>query len=268
MGSASRLSLSWDNQEARKSITGAQLWQYLHALAAGSLPAPSSFPGAPPVDWSTQMVACPLCQRRPAKRACPALGRDICPVCCATKRIVEIQCPDDCRYLGRAQQHPAAAVKRQQDLDLATLMSTMGRLTEVQLQLFFLLSGVLVRHTPEGFSSLSDADVAEAAGTLASTLETASRGVIYEHAPSSAAAAAVRRELKALLDEVGRGGGSRFERDAAEVLRGIERGARHDAPGIGTDPAGWMTILSRVMREAPGVRTPRPASPLIVPPGR
>ena len=32
--------------------------------------------------------------------------------------------------------------------------------------------------------------------------------------------------------EVGRqGGGPRFEREAAEVLRGIERGARHEAAG-------------------------------------
>jgi hypothetical protein len=186
-------------------------------------------------------------------------------VCCATKRIVEIHCPDDCRYLGNARQHPAAAVKRQKDHDLAILLSTMGRLSEFQLQLFFLLSSVLVRHTPDGFSALADADVAEAAGSLASTLETASRGLIYEHSPSSAAAAGLGRELKALLDEVGRGGGSRFERDAAEVLRGIERGARHGTPDIGDDRAAYLAIVTRVLREAPAAAPARASSPIIVP---
>ena len=182
------------------------------------------------------MTTCPLCRRRSAKRACPAKQQDICAVCCATKRLIEIQCPADCRYLGRAQSHPAASVKRQQDQDIAALLSTMGRLSERQLQLLFLLVSVLVRHKPDGFSTLSDADIAEAAGAMAATMETASRGVIYEQTPASPAAAGLGRELKALLDEVGRGGGSRFEREAAEVLRGIERGARHDTPAIGERP--------------------------------
>ena len=84
-------------------------------------------------------MACPLCEKRPTKRACPALGREICATCCATKRIVEISCPDNCRYLESAQKHPAAVVKRQVDRDVTALMATMGRLSEQQLQLFFLL---------------------------------------------------------------------------------------------------------------------------------
>ncbi|HYT73137.1 MAG TPA: hypothetical protein VEL79_00190, partial [Vicinamibacterales bacterium] len=58
---------------------------------------------------------CVLCSARAAKRACPALGREICPSCCATKRLVEIACPPDCGYLSAARAHPAAVVQRQQD---------------------------------------------------------------------------------------------------------------------------------------------------------
>ena len=148
---------------------------------------------------------------------------------------------------------------------MAALLSTMGRLTERQLQLFFLLATVLVRHKPDGFSPPADADVAEAAGALAATLETASRGVIYEQQPASPAAAALGRDLKALLDEVGRGGGSRFEREAAEVLRGIERGARHDTPAIGDGASAYLAIIGRVVHDASS-QPPRPtAPPLIVP---
>ncbi|MCK7478268.1 MAG: hypothetical protein M0C28_13315 [Candidatus Moduliflexus flocculans] len=36
---------------------------------------------------------CPLCRQRAARRRCPALDRDICAVCCGTKRLAEIRLP-------------------------------------------------------------------------------------------------------------------------------------------------------------------------------
>ena len=92
-------------------------------------------------------MSCPLCRRRPAKRACPALAQTICPTCCATKRLVEIRCPADCVYLAGALRHPAAVVRKQQEQDLTVLIGSMGqRLSEVQLRLFFLLGSVVVRY--------------------------------------------------------------------------------------------------------------------------
>lgn len=46
------------------------------------------------------MAACVSCGQRKGKRSCPALGGLICPKCCGTKRVVEIHCPPDCRYLS------------------------------------------------------------------------------------------------------------------------------------------------------------------------
>jgi hypothetical protein len=194
---------------------------------------------------------CPRCRRQKAKRACPALGQDICTVCCGTKRIVEIACPPTCGYLQTAQRHPPAVVKRQQELDLMALMTALGRVSEPQLQLFFFLQEVIARFKPEGFTRLLDTDVAEATGALAATLETAGRGVLYEHRATSVVADALRRDLKALVDQVGRGGGSRFEREAGEVLRGIERGARHDTPGIGSGPQDYLALVARVLQDTP-----------------
>src|SRR5262245_60102046 len=85
------------------------------------------------------LMRCPLCQKRPSKRACPALRHEICPVCCATKRQIEIACPSDCVFLETAHRHPASVVRRQIDQDLGTLMATLGALSERQLQLFFIL---------------------------------------------------------------------------------------------------------------------------------
>jgi len=44
-------------------------------------------------------MACPICQKRNAKRFCPARGDEICSVCCGTEREVTIDCPSDCPYL-------------------------------------------------------------------------------------------------------------------------------------------------------------------------
>jgi len=46
------------------------------------------------------VATCPSCDARKGKRSCPALGGLICPRCCGTKRILEIRCPPDCRYLS------------------------------------------------------------------------------------------------------------------------------------------------------------------------
>jgi hypothetical protein len=51
------------------------------------------------------MAKCPACQTRKGKRKCPALEDLICSVCCGTKREKEIQCPPDCKFLGKSKQH-------------------------------------------------------------------------------------------------------------------------------------------------------------------
>lgn len=45
-------------------------------------------------------MKCVKCGRQKGKRACPALGGDICSACCGTHRLKEISCPADCQYLG------------------------------------------------------------------------------------------------------------------------------------------------------------------------
>jgi hypothetical protein len=211
-------------------------------------------------------VTCSLCSRRPAKRACPALGRDICPTCCATKRLNEIRCPADCVYLDAAQKHPAAVVRRQQEHDISVVIGALGqRPTEMQLQLFFLLGSLIRGHRPEGLATLGDADVADAAAAMAATLEAAGRGVIAELAAGNAVSEGLRRKIDGFLAEVGKGGGSRFGRDAAEVLRAIERGARHEAPGVGTEVNAYLSLLGRILPPAPEQAAAKPASSLIIP---
>lgn len=193
--------------------------------------------------------------------------------------MVEIACPDDCRYLEAAQRHPAAVIRKQIDRDVTLLMSTLGRVSEQQLQLFFLLQSVVLSYKPEGLARVNDADVALATGALAASLETASRGVIFEEATASVVAEGLRRALKPVIEEVTKNGGSRAEREVAIVLRGMERGAKHEGlappPQAGQDNAAdssYLDLVTRVFQQSPlrprreGDPGPDPSKPLIVMP--
>lgn len=171
-------------------------------------------------------VLCPLCGTRKARRGCPAVGQQICAVCCGTKRLVQIRCPSDCTWLASAREHPPAVVVRQQQRDIGTLVQSMRDFSERQSQLFFLVNSFVVNYEPPEFQPLLDEDVVEAADALAATYETASRGVIYDHRPASLPAERLCTALKPLLAEAGKGGGSAFERDVAVVLRRIAEAAR------------------------------------------
>jgi hypothetical protein len=61
---------------------------------------------------------------------------------------------------------------------------------------------------------------------MAATLETASRGVIYEHAPQSPAAKSLVEGMKTLLAQMRERGTTVYDGEAAMALRAIERGAR------------------------------------------
>jgi len=208
-------------------------------------------------------VTCRLCQKRPTKRACPALREDICAVCCATKRLVEISCPEDCRYLEAAQRHPAAVIRKQIDQDLGLLMTTVGRLSEQQLQLFFLLQSMVLSYKPEGIVRLTDTDVAQATGALAAALETSSKGLIFEEAAASVPAEGLRKAMKPMIDDIIKGSGSRAEREVALVLRGMERGAKHEGGLIAEGEIAYLELVGRVFQQKPQSPKP-PQTPLIV----
>lgn len=213
-------------------------------------------------------MLCPSCGRAKARRACPALGQSICAVCCGTKRRVEIRCPADCGYLTAAREHPAAVVRRRQEHDVARLLPTIRDLTERQYQVFFLFQSAIAQHRPDGFARLADADVAEAAAAFASTLETAARGVIYEHAPASRPAQSLVAALETMLAQVREQGGTVYDREAAIALRAIEQGARTVRTAAEGDTA-YLELMARLLQadgaaEPPRAQTPPPSS-LILP---
>ena len=213
-------------------------------------------------------MLCPVCGHRKGRRDCPALARTICPVCCGTKRLVEIQCPSDCGYLTSAREHPAAVVRRQQARDVARVLPTIRHLTERHHQLFFLFHALIARHRPQGFARVVDSDVAQAAAALAATFETASRGVIYEHTAQSPVADALMAEVRTMLAQMREQGAKVYDGEVTIVLRAIEQGARTTRlPGEGE--AVYVELMGRllqVQRQAdPAPAGAKPAGALIIP---
>ena len=177
--------------------------------------------------------------------------------------------PSTCAYLAAAREHPAAVVRRRQERDVARLLPTIRHLTERQYQLFFLFQSVIARHRPEGLARLVDADVAEAAAAVAATLETAARGVIYEHTPQSHPAQSLASgDEGPARRRFAEQGAKVYDGEAAIALRAIEQGARTRAR-----PARERRRVSRARAAAAAGRTraeptaaePPPRASLILP---
>jgi hypothetical protein len=180
--------------------------------------------------------------------------REICAVCCGTKRLTEIACPPDCPYLATARTHPPAVVTRQQERDMAFLLPRISDLTEMQYRLFLYLQAHVLQQAKGAIPAPHDADVADAAATVAATLETAGKGIIYQHQAQSLPAQRLASEIGRAVAELSqRAGaqGSRVERDAAVALRRLERAAREAAawiPDEASPVTSWFALAGRMMR--------------------
>lgn len=203
-----------------------------------------------------EQLKCPSCRQRKPKRMCPALGAMICTVCCATKRQVEIACPADCVYLASARSNPPAVVQRRQERDVSFVLPIVAELTETQYRLLLLFQSTVASHAPRAVPALRDEDVAEAAAAAAATLETARKGIIYEHQAVSVPAQRLTAELGKVVADLSAQAGShqaRLERDAAAALRRVEQGARTAATALaGDEPPVYVNLLLRMLKAPAG----------------
>lgn len=133
------------------------------------------------------------------------------------------------------------------------LLPRISELTETQYQLFMFAQAIVVRHAKSVIPSPVDTDVAEGVASVAATLETAGKGIIYEHRAASIPAQRIATEISAAIGDLTKRAGSdgaRLERDAVRALRALEHTAR-DARQEMTDPVrpevSWVTFASRIM---------------------
>ncbi len=196
---------------------------------------------------------CPLCNKRRARRVCPALNQDICAICCGTKRITEIDCPKNCTYLQSANAHPPAIVQRQQQRDLRFLLPVFRGLTERQHQILFLLQTFLVTGN-HNVQSIDDGDIEEAARALANTYETADRGIVYDHSATGVNAQRLAIEFKNMLQSKQSEGLRLSDRDLAAAFRRLEAAAKDAEKALADDrnDRAYLELLKRMLKESLG----------------
>ncbi len=210
------------------------------------------------------MAACPLCRQRKGKRACPAKGELICAQCCGTKRRVEIDCPDDCTWLG-AHAGTWEGRETERTRDLRRLAPWLERLSDLQARLFFLsLVGLTALRARR--RDLGDALLLEAVAALRKTVETREKGILYEHPADDLRAQGLVRELSSLFEAKDEEGAAHAPADAdlLATLRALE-GALLDVTRGGAGPTAFLDTAARLAGRLAAATRPA-ARPLIVEP--
>ncbi|HLH04000.1 MAG TPA: hypothetical protein VKX25_14625 [Bryobacteraceae bacterium] len=144
-------------------------------------------------------ILCKICGKRRARRACPAVQGDICPICCGTEREVSLSCPLECEYLQEAHRHEKPVAVAEDEIaypDVEVSEAFVRRHEELVLFCVYALLQAAVRT-----SGAVDSDVLAALEALIQTYRTAESGLIYESRPDNLVALGVQRSFNTSLEE-------------------------------------------------------------------
>ena len=135
------------------------------------------------------MPSCPRCNKRAAKRVCPALRTKICAVCCARERMIELACPESCSYLKDARSEVAEREMKLRTKDEVFAKVAHG-ITPRLVPLLLLIESVIVNShrgiDGTAMTDLKDVEILEAIENVIKNVETERSGIIFEHPSASA----------------------------------------------------------------------------------
>jgi hypothetical protein len=151
-------------------------------------------------------MKCPVCDQKKAKRPCPAKSGFICAQCCGEKRVLEINCPEDCAFLktGREREVQDYA-KRYRILDRNSIEKNRQLYNEHQ-DAIARIEYSLARERLSD-RSLRDKDVVDAISILMETYKTEDKGVLYEKTSEDLRIEALRRTLRTTVEALRNPGG-------------------------------------------------------------
>jgi hypothetical protein len=145
-------------------------------------------------------LVCPICNKRKAKRLCPARAESICSICCGTEREVTIDCPSDCVHLAASRQYDMARL----EIDWAKVPFPESkfdrRFAETHAPLLFYLDYAVCKFAAE-HRAVVDSDILAAMQTLAEAYRTQASGLIYEKPLDYTLQRALFENLKAAITE-------------------------------------------------------------------
>src|SRR5947209_14463889 len=164
-----------------------------------------------------EAVLCKICNTRRPKRACPAVGGDICPVCCGREREVSLTCPLDCEYLQEGHRREKTVAVAEAELSNPDIQVTEEFVAmHEELVLFSVYS--LLQATLRTAGAI-DTDVLDALSALIQTHRTLESGLVYESYSPNLVAASIQRSFSASLADYQK---LRQEREALSPVRNSE----------------------------------------------
>lgn len=146
-------------------------------------------------------MSCPICEKRPSKRFCPAKGEKICAICCGAGREVTVDCPPDCGYLHAAHRYETEHRK--------PLSSDDFPYKEVEFPVEFVyerwpviagIAATILRFQGE-YRKTNDGAVQHALAALAETYRTLGSGILYERPPDAPLARNLYAHISDFLNE-------------------------------------------------------------------
>jgi hypothetical protein len=146
-------------------------------------------------------IPCKLCEKKRARRHCPGVGGEICPVCCGTERENSIDCPFDCEYLREARQFERPAVLSESDIPNQDIRVSEQFIREHEPQVTWLTIALTRAMEKE---KAVDLDAREALDALVRTYRTLESGLIYETRPQNLYAAAIQQALQQAIEALGK----------------------------------------------------------------
>ncbi len=146
-------------------------------------------------------MKCPLCQTRKAKRHCPAKSAQICAVCCATQREIEIDCPIDCPHLREgynyAEERGVLDQRAKEHLD----EKQFDRSFLVANEFFLMELWGKIWDCYQAHPQIHDSDILEALEALEKTFQTLDKGLYYDSKPEGSLPQILYDDLKKAIDE-------------------------------------------------------------------
>ena len=164
-----------------------------------------------------ESVLCKICGKRRAKRFCPAVNGDICPICCGTEREVSLSCPLECEYLQEAHKREEPVAVSEKELAYPDIRVTEEFIREHEELLLFCIYSLVqaALRTPGAI----DADVMTALEALIQTHRTLESGLVYQTRAENRIAAGVQHSFTASLANYQK---VREEREALSPVRNVE----------------------------------------------
>ena len=181
-------------------------------------------------------MSCPICEKRPAKRFCPAKGEKICAICCGREREGTIDCPSDCAYLIAARRYEAEhrAPLTGDEYPYRDVVVREDFVYERWPVIMGVASAVL--NFQAQHRELTDPEVLSAMAAMAETLRTLGTGIIYERPPDVPVARALYGQLAEFLqefrkNEAARGAPALKDSDAFLLMVFLLRVAKQETNG-------------------------------------